>query len=63
MLAWALVAPSLPEQARACLAVTNVTDTELTVWGIGLMQNIDAAATELYLSYRQLQRGRDRLHS
>ena len=34
------------------LTVSNVTDTELTVWGIGLVQNIDAAATELYLSYR-----------
>jgi len=32
--------------------VLGVTDTELTVWGIGITQNIDAAATELYLNYR-----------
>jgi len=32
--------------------VNGVTDTEMTVWGIGITQNIDAAATELYLNYR-----------
>jgi hypothetical protein len=25
---------------------------ELKIWGLGLVQNIDAAATELYVSYR-----------
>ena len=33
-------------------AVNGVTDTEMTVWGLGITQNIDAAATELYLNYR-----------
>jgi hypothetical protein len=32
--------------------VFGVTATELTVYGIGITQNIDAAATELYLNYR-----------
>jgi hypothetical protein len=32
--------------------VFDVTSTELTVYGIGITQNIDAAATELYLNYR-----------
>jgi hypothetical protein len=30
-------------------------DTQLTFWGIGVVQNIDAAAMELFLSYRQYQ--------
>jgi hypothetical protein len=34
------------------VTVNGVTDTELTVWGLGITQNIDAAATELYLNYR-----------
>jgi hypothetical protein len=34
------------------VAVNGVTGTELTVWGLGITQNIDAAATELYLNYR-----------
>src|SRR5262245_32036219 len=34
------------------VAVNGVTDTTLTVWGVGITQNIDAAATELYLNYR-----------
>ncbi len=29
-----------------------MTDTDLTVWGLGITQNIDAAATELYLNWR-----------
>jgi hypothetical protein len=33
-------------------AVNGVTDTQLTVWGVGITQNIDAAATELYLDAR-----------
>jgi hypothetical protein len=34
------------------VSVLNVTDTKLDVWGIGIVQNIDAAASTLYLSYR-----------
>ena len=33
-------------------AVFDVTSTELNVWGVGITQNLDAAATTLYLSYR-----------
>ena len=33
----------------------NVTSTEATVWGVGLVQNIDAAATELYIGYRRFE--------
>jgi hypothetical protein len=36
-------------------AVNNVTDTELTIWGFGIAQNIDAAATALYLGYRHME--------
>jgi hypothetical protein len=32
--------------------VNGVTDTELTIWGIGITQNVDAAASTLYLGYR-----------
>jgi len=32
--------------------IAGVTSSEATVWGIGIVQNIDAAATELYLGYR-----------
>jgi hypothetical protein len=32
--------------------VTGVTGTELTIWGVGIAQNLDAAATELYLDAR-----------
>ena len=32
--------------------IDDVTSSEATVWGIGIVQNIDAAATELYLGYR-----------
>jgi hypothetical protein len=33
-------------------AVLGVIDTELTIWGIGINQKLDAAATEIYLGYR-----------
>jgi hypothetical protein len=33
-------------------AVNGVTSTELTLWGVGITQNVDAAATELYLDAR-----------
>ena len=31
--------------------VNGVTDTELRMWGVGITQNVDAAASTLYLSY------------
>jgi len=34
------------------VTVNGVTDTEMTVWGAGITQNIDAAATELYVNWR-----------
>ncbi len=33
----------------------NVTDTKLTLFGLGIVQNFDAAATELYLGYRKFE--------
>ena len=33
-------------------AVNGVTDTELRIWGMGITQNVDAAASTLYLGYR-----------
>jgi len=33
-------------------SIFGVTDTELTIWGLGITQNFDAAATQLYLGYR-----------
>ena len=32
--------------------VNGVTDTELAIWGVGIAQNLDAAASTLYLGYR-----------
>ena len=32
--------------------VTGVSDTEMRVWGLGIAQKIDAAATDLYIGYR-----------
>jgi hypothetical protein len=34
------------------ITVAGVRDTEMTVWGAGIVQQIDAAASTLYLSYR-----------
>jgi hypothetical protein len=34
------------------VSIIGVTDSEVTVWGAGLTQNVDAAATELYLDWR-----------
>jgi hypothetical protein len=34
--------------------VTGVTNTNVDVWGLGITQNIDAAATTLYLGYRHM---------
>jgi hypothetical protein len=33
-------------------AVNGVIDTDLTIWGVGITQNVDAAASTLYLGYR-----------
>ena len=32
--------------------VNGVTDTEMRIWGMGITQNVDAAASTLYLGYR-----------
>jgi hypothetical protein len=37
------------------LTVAGVTGTEFTVWGFGIVQNIDAAASLLYLTYRHFE--------
>jgi hypothetical protein len=34
--------------------VNGVTDTEMTIWGLGITQNVDAAASTLYLGYRHM---------
>jgi hypothetical protein len=33
-------------------AVAGVTDTTVTMWGLGLVQNFSAAATDVYIGYR-----------
>jgi hypothetical protein len=33
--------------------IAGVTDSEATLWGFGVVQNVDAAAMELYLGFRQ----------
>jgi hypothetical protein len=33
--------------------VADVTETEATLWGLGVVQHVDAAAMELYLGYRR----------
>jgi hypothetical protein len=38
--------------AVGSVSIFDVTATELTVWGLGIVQNVDAAATELYLGWR-----------
>jgi hypothetical protein len=37
------------------VTVAGVTDTELSVWGFGVAQNFDAAATAVYLGYRHME--------
>jgi hypothetical protein len=39
-------------QSNGITNVYNVTSTDVRVWGLGVVQNIDAAATELYLGWR-----------
>jgi hypothetical protein len=36
-------------------ALAGVTGTEMTVWGVGVVQQVDAAASTLYLSYRHFE--------
>jgi hypothetical protein len=36
-------------------AVQGVTDTEMRIWGLGIAQNFDAAATAVYLGYRHME--------
>jgi hypothetical protein len=35
--------------------VTGVDATDLRVWGLGIAQNIDAAAAAVYLGYRHME--------
>src|SRR5262249_12838714 len=35
--------------------VLGVTSTDIKVWGLGIAQNLDAAASTLYLSYRHFE--------
>jgi hypothetical protein len=35
--------------------VTGVTSTELSIWGVGITQNVDAAASTIYLGYRNFE--------
>ncbi len=35
--------------------VNGVTDTQLTIWGFGVAQNFDAAATAVYAGYRHME--------
>jgi hypothetical protein len=41
-----------PANTTGFTAVAGVTGTEMKVWGIGIAQNIAAAATDVYLGYR-----------
>jgi hypothetical protein len=36
-------------------AVNGVTETDLSVWGLGIAQTFDAAATAVYLGYRHME--------
>jgi hypothetical protein len=39
--------------------VDSVFNSEVTFWGIGVVQNVDAAAMELYLAYRRFEASLD----
>ena len=43
-----------PAGTAGFTSVNGVTDTELTVWGLGIVQKFDAAATDLYVGYRHM---------
>ena len=38
---------------------SGASDNEYTMWGLGVVQNIDAAATEIYVAYRRHSLDRD----
>jgi hypothetical protein len=48
----AFATPFTGTASQNFVAVNGVTDTELDVWGLGIAQNVDAAASTLYLGYR-----------
>jgi hypothetical protein len=50
-------APCNPTNAPANAAQCAAYDNHLHVWGLGIVQEIDAAAMSLWLSYRNLQYG------
>lgn len=39
------------------LTFSDVTSSDVTMWGLGVVQNIDAAAMELYISYKNYEGG------
>jgi hypothetical protein len=41
------------------VAVAGVTDTDMPMWGLGIVQQVDAAASTLYLVYRHFSPGVD----
>src|SRR5499427_9365440 len=41
-----------PANTTGFTAVNGVTSTEMKVWGLGIVQNFSAAATDLYIGYR-----------
>ena len=41
------------------VALSAATENDYTMWGVGIVQNIDAAATEIYLAYRRHSLDRD----
>jgi hypothetical protein len=45
------------------LSLDVFTGSEVSIWGIGIVQNIDAAAMELYLSYRHYEGSADTAHT
>jgi hypothetical protein len=44
-----------PANTTGFTPVNGVTDTALRVWGAGIAQNFDAAATAVYLGYRHME--------
>src|SRR5262245_43680752 len=44
-----------PANTTGFTNVDGITSTEMKVWGIGIAQNISAAATDLYLGYRHFE--------
>jgi hypothetical protein len=48
----AFAAPFTGTATQNFVSVNGVIGSELTVWGLGITQNVDAAASTLYLGYR-----------